>query len=119
MLERLEDRWVPSAPTVTGGSPNYGPGGGGTEVVITGSGYTSRHIAVNFGSASTEEFDIVNDSTIDINAPGEWSAGIVDVTVTNPSGTSATSAADQYAYGGPAVVPSVTSVSPNSGPLSG
>ncbi len=117
-LQRLEDRWVPSAPTVTGVSPNYGPVGGGTEVAITGSGFTSA-TQVNFGSASTEEFDVVNDSTIDVNAPGVWSAGIVNVTVTNPDGTSATSSADQYAYGGPAVAPAVTSVTPNSGPLSG
>ncbi len=105
------------SPVVTGLSPNYGPTSGGTEVAITGSGFTGA-TQVNFGSATEYEINVVNDSTIDVWAPGE-SAGIVNVTVTTPGGTSSTSSADHYAYGGPAVVPAVTSVSPSSGPLGG
>jgi hypothetical protein len=39
---------------------------------------------------------------------------VVDVTVTNPGGTSATSSADQYTY-----LPAVTRVNPNAGPTAG
>jgi hypothetical protein len=39
----------------------------------------------------------------------------VDITVTTPNGTSAISARDQFAFG----APTVTSVSPNSGPKAG
>ena len=44
------------------------------------------------------------------------SAGTVDVTVTTPGGTSATSSADQFTY---TAAPTVTAVSPTSGPGSG
>ena len=94
-LEGLEDRTVPS-PIVTGLSPNFGPVSGGTAVEIAGSGFTGT-TAVDFGSDITE-YQVVSDMQIDVRSPGE-SAGVVDVTVTTPSGTSPTSSADQFTYG--------------------
>ncbi len=94
-LEGLEDRTVPS-PIVTGLSPNFGPVSGGTAVEIAGSGFTGT-TAVDFGSDITE-YQVVSDTQIDVRSPGE-SAGVVDVTVTTPSGTSPTSSADQFTYG--------------------
>src|SRR5208337_5028734 len=43
-------------------------------------------------------------------------AGTVDVTVTTPGGTSATSASDQFTYD---PVPTVTGVTPAAGPVAG
>ena len=56
-----------------------------------------------------------NDGEITAVSPPEG-AGTVDITVTTPDGTSATSAADQYNYEN---APVVTSVSPSSGPTAG
>ena len=54
-------------------------------------------------------------SDTSITATSPAGTGTVDVTVTTPSGTSATSPADQFTYRRP----TVTSVSPNSGPSAG
>ena len=53
-------------------------------------------------------------SATQITATAPAGAGVEDVTVTTAGGTCATSAADQFTY-----VPSVTGVSPNSGPAGG
>ena len=102
-----------AAPTVTVVSPSAGPVAGGTTVTITGTNLTGQ-TAVDFGStAGTVTAD--TGTTITVTAPAE-SAGTVDVTVTTPIGTSATSSADHFTYDG---VPTVTAVSPNAGPLGG
>jgi hypothetical protein len=103
-----------AAPTVTNVSPNSGPTGGGTSVTITGTGFTGAS-AVNFGGTAATTFHVDNDGQITATSPAE-SAGTVDVTVTTTGGTSATSAPDQFTY---VAAPTVTSVSPNSGPLGG
>ena len=72
--------------------------------------------AVNFDATSATSF-FVNSSTMITAISPAHAAGTVDVTVTTPSGTSATSPADQFTYffG----IPSVTLVSPNGGPIAG
>jgi hypothetical protein len=47
------------------------------------------------------------------------SAGTVNVTVTTPGGTSATSSADYFTYTVPVPAPTVTEVKPDSGPAGG
>ena len=59
---------------------------------------------------------MVNDTTITATSPAGTST--VDVTVTTPGGTSATSPADQFTYTA-AVAPTVTGLSPTSGPEAG
>jgi hypothetical protein len=83
-------------PTVTLITPNNGPIGGGTSVTITGANFIGA-TAVKFGSTATT-FTISSGTQITANSPA-GSAGIVDVTVMTPGGTSATSAADQFTYG--------------------
>ena len=51
-----------------------------------------------------------------ITAEALLGTGTVDVTVTTPSGTSATSSADQFTY---LAAPTVTGISPTAGPLGG
>lgn len=100
-------------PTVTTVSPSMGEQNGGDSVTITGTNFTYA-TAVNFGATSVS-FTI--DSDTQITAITAFHVGgIVDVTVTNPSGTSATSSADQYGFYG---TPSITSINPTVGPSSG
>ncbi|MCJ8055281.1 putative Ig domain-containing protein [Shinella curvata] len=103
-------------PTVTSVSPGAGPTGGGTTVVITGTGFSGANAtgAVKFG-ATNATYTINSDTQITATSPAN-SAGTYDITVTTPGGTSATSAADQYTY---VSAPTVTSVSPTAGPTWG
>ena len=103
-----------AAPTVTQIAPTAGPLGGGTTVTITGTNLTGA-TAVNFGSTSATSFTVNSATSITAFDPAH-SAGTVDVTVTTPGGTSATSAADRYTY---TTGPTVTSIAPTAGPLGG
>ena len=105
-----------AAPSVTSISPTAGPTGGGTTVTITGTGFAAAPGtgAVRFGAA-TATYTVNSNTQITATAPA-GSAGTVDVTVTTVGGTSATSAADQFTY---VPAPTVTSISPTSGPTSG
>ena len=95
-------------PAVTGISPNFGPAVGGTVVTVNGSGFTGA-TSVRFGGLAGS-FTLTSDTQITATSPA--GTGIVDLTVTTPIGTSATSAADRFIYRGP---PVITSVSPNKG----
>ena len=84
-------------------------------MTITGSNFTGA-TAVDFGTGHAgTDATVVSPSEITVNAPAE-SAATVDVTVTTPNGTSATSSADQFTY---TAAPTVTAVSPSSGPAGG
>lgn len=89
-------------PIVTSISPNVGPLGGVFIVTISGSGFTGV-TSVHFGATLSPAVGAYSDSTIQATAPAEL-AGTVDVTVTTPLGTSATSPADQFTYVPPPVV---------------
>ena len=97
------------SPTVTGLSPTSGPVGGGTLVTITGLAFTGA-TAVDFGTTPATSFTVVSDTTITAESPA--GTGTVDVTVTTPAGSSATSSADLFSY---VSVPIVTGLSPASG----
>jgi hypothetical protein len=104
-------------PTVSGISPPQGDKNGGNPVTITGTGFTSAS-TVMFGTvAATASFSETGGTQIKVNAPQYSTGGTVDVTVTTNGVTSATSTADQYLYTG--VPPTVTSISPASGPAAG
>ena len=64
-------------------------------MTITGTGFTGA-TAVDFGTTPATNFTVVSDTTITADSPA--GTGTVDVTVTTPAGTSATSAADQFTY---------------------
>ena len=101
-------------PTVTGISPSTGSGAGGTSVTITGTNFTGA-TKVNFGGVAAASFTVNSATSITATSPA--GSGTVDVIVTTPGGTSATSAADQFTF--TAVPPTVTSISPNAGPVAG
>lgn len=95
--------WIPNGtvnfvvaagpPTVTSITPNSGSVG--TSVTITGTNFSSVS-GVRFGTASAS-YTVNSPTSITATAPAAAS-GTVDVTVTTGSGTSATSAADQFTY---------------------
>jgi uncharacterized membrane protein len=64
-------------------------------VGITGTGFSGA-TAVKFGASSAKSFTV--NSAISITAVSPKGKGTVDITVTTPGGTSATSAADQFTY---------------------
>ena len=65
-------------------------------MTITGTNLAGATV-VHFGTTAATNFTVVNDNTITATSPA-GTAGTVDVTVTTPSGTSTTSAADQFTY---------------------
>jgi IPT/TIG domain len=100
--------------SISGVSPNAGPVMGGTSVSIIGSGFTGA-TAVDFGSVAAVSFVANSDTSITAVAPAQ-AVGTVDVKVTTAFGTSSVVSGDQFTYVPP---PSVTAVSPGSGPTAG
>lgn len=74
-------------PSVCQLAPLVGPSSGGTQVKI--SGYFPEATSVRFGSIEPDGFTHLNDNQIIAVSPPH-AAGIVDVTVTTPAGTSTT-----------------------------
>jgi hypothetical protein len=101
------------APTVTSVLPTSGSIGGGTVVTISGTGFLASP-AVKFGGVSATSISATATS-ITATAPAH-AAGKVDVVVTNSDGQSAT-LTQAFTYALPA--PTVSSVSPNTGPTTG
>jgi len=106
--------FVEPKPTVTNVGPPSGPTAGGTLVGLTGTGFT-KATKVSFGGVAAKSFTVYSDVYLVVTDPSHG-AGTVDVTVTNPVGTSAASASDKFTY---EAAPSITSVSPAGGPQSG
>ena len=102
-------------PAVTGVSPASGSPAGGSSVTITGAQLAGA-TAVHFGSAPAT-FHVTSTTKVTATSPAATAGGTVDVTVTTPTGTSVTSAKDQFTYSAPA--PTVSSVSPAGGPTAG
>jgi hypothetical protein len=102
-------------PEVTSISPSSAPSNVFTQVVITGSGFTAVQ-AVSFDGTAASVFTVDSDTQITVTVP-PGSPSTVDITVTTPGGTSATSADDEYTYDTP--MPEVKSVDPAHGPSGG
>jgi hypothetical protein len=84
-------------------------------MTITGTGFTGS-TAVRFGTTkNTTPFTVVSATKITVRSPAH-AAGVTDITVTTPGGTSATSTADRFTY---VAAPTITAVSPASGPRTG
>ena len=100
------------APTVTGLSQSAGPEPGGGTIIVKGTGFTGA--ATTFFGTSPAVFSVDSDTRITATIPA--GRGTVSVTVTTAGGSSATGGAGRYTY---FPVPTVTRVTPNSGPTSG
>ncbi len=116
------------APIVTGLSINKGPATGGTTLTISGNGFIEVS-AVNFGSVGATSFTVNSGKSITATSPAE-TVGNVGVTVTTPLGVSGPGECTIYREGRKHVLcasherfrfvePTVTSVSPDTGPTAG
>ncbi|MCE5253655.1 MAG: IPT/TIG domain-containing protein [Actinomycetia bacterium] len=117
-LTDMASKYSYGAPTVTSLDPAAGAPAGGNVVHIYGTGFTglSGASAVKFGSKNATTYAVISPTHIEAVAPSGSNGTTVDVTVTNPAGTSSTSGTgNDYAYG----APTVTTVVPNSGATTG
>lgn len=110
------------APVVNGLAPDTGALAGGESVVITGTGFTAAS-AVKFGTVNATSFTVDSATQITAVAPADFDGvpGAVDVTVTTPNGTSASSANASYTYEAAAggTAPDITGLAPSGGALAG
>ena len=107
--------YMSAAPTVAGVSPSIGPVAGGTVVTITGTNLANA-AAVNFGTAAVTSLISDSATQIVVVSPAVTSIGAVNVYVTTPGGTSATSPANLFFYSSVAVMaPRVSGISPKFG----
>jgi len=104
-----------TSPIVSSLSPTSGTTAGGTAVTITGANFVNG-ATVTFGGVASTGVSVANSTTIAATTPAH-TAGPVDVTVTNPGSTSGTLNGG-FTYVNP-TGPTVTSVTPNSGPTGG
>lgn len=89
-----------AVPVVNGLSPATGPAAGGTNIVITGSGFTgvSGATGVKFGTTNATEYTVVSDGKIVAKAPAQ-AASTKTVIVTNANGPSVDNGTfDDYVY---------------------
>ena len=98
-----------ATPVITGLSAVSGSTRGGTNVIITGSGFTGT-TTVAFGSTPAAYFTVSGDTSITAVSPA-GAAGTVNITVTNPIGTSASSLADEFTYSLASTTPAFTASS--------
>ncbi|MEU5733969.1 IPT/TIG domain-containing protein [Streptomyces antimycoticus] len=101
------------APVVTSVSPAQGNPAGGTSVTINGSSLTSATV-VRFGSNLATNVVVVSDTQITATTPP--GSGTAKVTVTTPGGTSTQNVLFTYTT---APAPTITSLSPSTGPAAG
>ncbi len=102
------------APVVDSLSPPQGSTSGGTAVMINGD-YLTGASSVSFGGVSVPYAVSGPDNSLLVTAPAA-SAGVANITVTTPGGTSAVGVDDEFTYVEP---PTVTAVSPTSGYATG
>jgi hypothetical protein len=84
------------APVIKKVSPKSGPSAGNTTVTITGSGFNGATV-VMFGSNEGAIVSINSDTSMKVRSP-KGTKGTVNVRVTGPGGTSATTRKDHFRY---------------------
>ncbi len=105
---------LPGSPTITSVAPSSGSLSGGNTVTITGTNLTGA-TSVTFGGTASASFTVVNSTTITAVVPGGAAIGSVSVMVVTPNGSNTVNTLYSYSI----AVPTVTSVSPSSGPPTG
>ena len=104
------------APTVGSITPNTGTANGGTAVTINGTGFLPG-VTVSLGGTAATNVNLVGNTSITATTPAH-AAGGVTVTVTNSDAQSA-SLINGYTYTASNPAPTVSSITPNSGPVAG
>lgn len=88
--------WPSPPPTVTAVSPTGGPVAGGTTVSISGTNFSGA-TAVKFGVNNATSVTVTSATLITCHSPA-GSAGVVDVTVVTPGGTTPVGTQDHFTY---------------------
>ncbi|HRI98386.1 MAG TPA: IPT/TIG domain-containing protein [Nocardioides sp.] len=101
-------------PTVTAVTPTSGGTGGGTTVTVTGTNLTGA-TSVTFGGTAGTGLVVGSATSLTVTSPAH-AAGVVDVLVSTPGGTSAASASAKFQYVVPGGQPVVEEIAPASGP---
>jgi hypothetical protein len=83
--------------TVTAINPDTGPVVGGTNVTVTGTGFTGA-TGVNFGQVVAQNLVVASDTQLTVTSPQAAAPGTVDVTVTTSARTPAISLSDHFTY---------------------
>ena len=86
----------PAPPAVTGVSPSFGPTTGGTNVRISGTGFSGA-TKVLFGAVAATSYTVVSSTEVTAVSPAQ-AAELYNVYVTTPGGTSTEVAADEFTY---------------------
>jgi hypothetical protein len=94
-------------PAISGITPRTGSTLGGTVVTIIGTGFTGA-TAVTFGTVSATSFTVNSATSITATAPAQG-VSVVDIHVTTPIATSASTTADLFSF---AVPPPISFASP-------
>jgi len=110
----INDLFAYGAPVVNSIAPDAGQLAGGNDVIVAGSGFVPG-VIVYFGDVPSPSATVLPGGTGLYAMAPSGTAGPVDITVTTPAGTSATSLHDAYFYGSPAV----TGISPGTGSTTG
>jgi hypothetical protein len=97
------------SPTVTKRKPTSGPVGGGTTVTVTGTNFVVGQTIVAFGVTNGTGVIVKSPTLLTVKSPAQ-SAGIVDVRVTTPGGTSVVTTADRFKF-----TPTITELQPTGG----
>jgi formylglycine-generating enzyme required for sulfatase activity len=104
--------YVALPPTLSSVSPATGPTTGGTTITLTGTNLTGA-TGVTVGGVACTSVQVISGTTVTAVTPA-GTAGAKSVAVTTPSGTA--SLASGFSY---VVPPTLSSVSPTSGPTTG
>ncbi len=88
-----------NAPVITGVTPSSGPTSGGTKVTITGL-QMSTASKVMFGTVAATSFHVTSATQVTAVSPPQ-AAGLVNITITSPKGTSVVGELDQFFYVSP------------------
>jgi hypothetical protein len=110
-------------PAVATLSSDSGPVTGGSPITISGGGLADA-TAVHFGEAGLGTITSATETSLTVTPPSVLGPVCVDITVTNPDGTSATWSGDIYNVGGsggctPTAIPTLTGLDVTSGPAAG
>jgi hypothetical protein len=113
---QCQEEVVVSTPKISSLNPDSGPTDGGTVVTVSGTGFLDG-AQVAFGGQAAGGIVVLGATAIECTAPAH-EAGKVDVTVTNPDGGTDTFIKG-YQYLAQALAPTLDSVEPTSGPVTG
>jgi YVTN family beta-propeller protein len=86
-----------SLPTVTAIIPFSGSTAGSQVETITGTGFVVGATTIAFGSTAGTSVSCTSSTTCVTTSPA-GAAGVVDITITTPGGTSPTTTSDQFTY---------------------